>query len=39
MMPEASDNGKPMARTDAVRHQTMVASHTVVPLGTAKWLV
>ena len=23
---------------DAVKHQTMVASHTAVPLGTAKWL-
>ena len=35
MMPAASDKGKPMARTDAVRHRTKVASHTVVPLGTA----
>ena len=24
---------------DAFWHRTMVASHTVVPLGTAKWLV
>ena len=39
MMPEASDKGKPMARTDAVRHRTKVASHTAVPMGTAKWLV
>ena len=35
MMPAASDKGKPMTRTDAVRHRTKVASHTVVPLGTA----
>ena len=28
-----------MARKDAVRHRTKVASHTAVPMGTAKWLV
>ena len=39
MMPAASDKGIPMTITDAVRHRTKVASHTVVPLGTAKWLV
>ena len=27
-----------MQRNDAYRHQTKVASHTAVPLGTAKWL-
>ena len=35
MMPETSDKGKPMARKDAVRHRTKVASHTAVPMGTA----
>ena len=39
MMPEASDKGKPMARKDAVRHQTKEASHTETPLGVSKWLV
>ena len=27
-----------MQRNDAYRHRTMVASHTAVPMGTAKWL-
>ena len=38
MMPEASDKGKPMARKDAVRHRTKVASHTEKPLGFSVWL-
>ena len=45
-MPEASDRDNYLRRCrrtvnndDAFRHRTMVASHTVVPLGTAKWLV
>jgi len=27
-----------IGKDDAVWHQTMVASHTAVPIGTAKWL-
>ena len=29
---------KMAARKDADRHQMSVASHTAVPIGTAKWL-
>ena len=36
MVSEASDRA--VRKEDAVRHQTKVASHTAVPLGTAKWL-
>ena len=50
MMPEASDKGLPtkwcqmyqigvVSTDDAVKHQTMVASHTETPLGVSKWLV
>ena len=28
-----------VSKDDAVKHRTKVASHTAVPLGTAKWLV
>ena len=41
MMPEASCQMyqiKVVSKEDAVKHQTKVASHTAVPLGTAKWL-
>ena len=27
-----------VSKDDAVKYQTMVASHTAVPLGAAKWL-
>ena len=33
------DIGDGLAGNDAVRHQTMVASHTETPLGVSKWLV
>ena len=28
-----------VSKDDAVKHQTMVASHTETPLGVSKWLV
>ena len=28
-----------VSKDDAVKHRTKVASHTAVPMGTAKWLV
>ena len=42
-MPGASDNGSQQGKDavrkeDADRHRTKVASHTAVPMGTAKWL-
>ena len=42
MMPETSCQMQQIgavSKDDAVKHQTMVASHTAVPMGTAKWLV
>ena len=41
MMPEASCQMyqiKVVSKDDAVKHQTMVASHTETPLGVSKWL-
>ncbi len=42
MMPETSCQMHQIgavSKDDAVKHQTMVASHTAVLLCTAKWLV
>ena len=41
MMPETScqmHQVGAVSKDDAVKHQTMVASHTETPLGVSKWL-
>ena len=38
-MPISIRQWQPERKKDAVRHQTMVASHTETPLGVSKWLV